>query len=107
MRPAVLVLLLGLLPLQSALAADPKPEATIKTRAIEANVFLDNQIKADPTLEADCLAEGRKWIDKQAADAAAELKQDPQLFGPLSHRRSLCQRRQRRLHGHPRRASQH
>jgi hypothetical protein len=64
----------------AALAAEPKPDAALKTKAIEANVFLDDGIKADQQLAADSLAEGRKWLDKNAADAAIELKQDPQLF---------------------------
>jgi len=46
----------------AALAADPKPDASIKTKAVEADVFLDARIKADPALSADCLAEGRNWI---------------------------------------------
>jgi hypothetical protein len=75
-----LALLLGLLSLQPAFAAEPRPDAVIKTRAIEASVFLDAGIKADPQLGADCLAEGKKWLDKNAGDAAKELKQDPQFF---------------------------
>jgi hypothetical protein len=75
-----LTLLLGLLALQPALAADPKPDAAINTKAIEATVLLDAQIKADPALAADCLTDGKKWLDKQAADAARERKEDPQLF---------------------------
>ena len=63
-----------------ALASDPKPDAALKTRAIEVKVFLDYRIKADPALAADSLADGRKWLDQNAADAAAELKQDPQFF---------------------------
>ena len=63
-----------------ALAAEPKPDATIKTKAVEANVFLDAGIKADPPLAADSLADGKTWLDKNAADAASELKQDPQFF---------------------------
>jgi hypothetical protein len=63
-----------------ALAANPKPDASLKNKMIEANVFLDDKIKADPALAADCLAEGRKWLDKNAADAAREKKDDPQLF---------------------------
>jgi len=63
-----------------ALAAEPKPDAALKTRAMAATVFLDDGIKADPSLAADSLAEGRKWLDQNAADAAAELKQDPQFF---------------------------
>lgn len=61
-------------------AADPKPDATVKNKAIEASVFLDDKVKADPALAADSLAEGRKWIDKNVAEANASRKQDPQLF---------------------------
>ncbi|MDA9508670.1 hypothetical protein XI09_29315 [Bradyrhizobium sp. CCBAU 11386] len=64
----------------SALAADPKPDAVVKTKSIEARVFLDDKIKTDATLAADCLAEGRKWLAKNAAEAAASRKQDPQFF---------------------------
>jgi Protein of unknown function (DUF3298) len=64
----------------AALAADPKPDATIKNKNVEASVFLDDKIKADAALAADCLAEGKKWIEKNAAEAAASRKQDPQLF---------------------------
>ena len=62
------------------LAAEPKPDAALKTKAIDATVFLDDRIKADPALAADSLYEGRTWLNKNAADAAAELKQDPQFF---------------------------
>jgi hypothetical protein len=61
-------------------ADDPKPDAAIKNKSIEASVFLDGKIKADPALSAYCLADGKKWLDKNAADAAREMKQDPQLF---------------------------
>ncbi|MGY3474754.1 RsiV family protein [Bradyrhizobium ottawaense] len=61
-------------------AADPKPDAVIKTKSIEARVFLDDEIKADAALAADCLAEGKKWLDKNAAEAAASRKADPQFF---------------------------
>src|SRR6185437_14187612 len=64
----------------AGLAADPKPDATIKNKTVEASVFLGDSVKADPALAADCLAEGRKWIDKQAADAASQRKTDPQMF---------------------------
>lgn len=64
----------------SAIAAEPKPDFTIKTRSIEASVFLDAKIKADPVLAADCLAEGKMWAEKNRADADKERKQDPQMF---------------------------
>lgn len=75
-----LALLLGLLALAPSQAADPKPDAIVKTKAVEATVLLDPQIKADPALAANCLAEGKKWIDKNAADATKERKQEPDLF---------------------------
>jgi hypothetical protein len=64
----------------AALAAEPKPDAAIETKSVEATVSLDGKIKADPALAADCLAEGKKWIDKNAANAEAEGKQDPVMF---------------------------
>jgi hypothetical protein len=64
----------------TALAADPKPDAAIKNKTVDAFVFLDGKIKADPALSADCLAEGKKWIEKNAAEAEASRKQDPVLF---------------------------
>jgi hypothetical protein len=72
-----------------SLAADPKPNATIKNKNVETSIFLDDKIKADTALSADCLAEGRKWIDKNAAEAAASRKQDPQMFrnGPWTMER--------------------
>jgi hypothetical protein len=57
-----------------ALAAHPKADAAIKTRAIEGNVYLGARIKADPALAADCLADGRRWLSKNAADAASSMK---------------------------------
>ena len=64
----------------TAFAAGPKPDAAIKNKTIDAGVFLDDRIKTDPALAADCLAEGRKWIDKNAAEAEAARKQDPVMF---------------------------
>ncbi|MGA7998735.1 MAG: hypothetical protein WCA28_28060, partial [Bradyrhizobium sp.] len=61
-------------------AAEPKPDATLTNKEIDASVLLDDKIKADPALAADCLAEGRKWMDKNAADAAASRKEDPMMF---------------------------
>jgi hypothetical protein len=62
----------------SALAAEPRPDAAIKTKKVEVSVFLDGKIKADPAVAADCLAEGKAWAAKNRADADKE--QDPILF---------------------------
>jgi hypothetical protein len=64
----------------AASAAEPKPDAALKNKVVDASVFLNDKIKTDPALAADCLAEGKKWIDKNAADAAASHKQDPVMF---------------------------
>jgi hypothetical protein len=68
------------LALATAFAADPKPDAAIKNKTVNASFFLDDKIKSDAALAADCLTEGKKWIDKNAADADASRKQDPVLF---------------------------
>lgn len=76
-----LAMVVGCVAFQGAThAADPKPDAVVKTKSIEARVFLDDKIKADAALAADCLAEGKKWLDKSAAEAAASRKEDPQFF---------------------------
>ena len=75
-----LALLMGAANISPSHAADPKPDAVVKTKSIEARVFLDDRIKADAPLGADCLAEGKKWLDKNSAEAAASRKADPQFF---------------------------
>ena len=62
----------------TTVAAEPKPDAAIKTKEVEVSVFLDDKIKADPALAADCLAEGKAWVKKNRADA--DKQQDPILF---------------------------
>jgi Protein of unknown function (DUF3298) len=64
----------------AAFAADPKPDAALKNKTVDASVFLDAKIKADPALAADCLGEGKKWIGKNAADAESSRQQDPVMF---------------------------
>lgn len=65
----------------AALAADdPKPDFAIKNKTVEATVLLDARIKADPALAADCLAEGKKWAEKNRAEAEVSRKEDPQFF---------------------------
>jgi hypothetical protein len=66
--------------LAAASAAEPRPDASIRNRIVDASVLLDDKIKADPALSADCLAEGKKWLAKTTADAEASRKQDPELF---------------------------
>jgi hypothetical protein len=71
----------ALIVLASPLSAnEPKPDAARKNKTFDGQVYLDDKVRADPALAADSLAEGRKWIDKGAAEAESERKQDPQLF---------------------------
>jgi Protein of unknown function (DUF3298) len=64
----------------AAIAAGPKPDAAIKNKSFDGSVFLDDKIKADAALSVDCLAEGRRWINKKAVEAAAARQEDPVLF---------------------------
>lgn len=61
-------------------AVEPRPDAQLKNRIFDGQVYLDDKVKADPALAADSLAEGRKWIGQAAAEAQKARKQDPQLF---------------------------
>jgi hypothetical protein len=73
-----LVGILACLASPATLAADPKPDAAIKTKNVQVSIFLDAKIKADPALAADCLAEGKAWAAKNRADA--DKQQDPIMF---------------------------
>lgn len=81
MRRRALCLAGALIVLASPIVAgEPKPDAHLKNKIFDGRVYLDDKIKADPALATDSLAEGRKWIDKGAAEAESSRKQDPQLF---------------------------
>jgi hypothetical protein len=75
-RAAVLILA-GIAP---AIAAEPKPDFAVKTKYIDASVMLDDGIKSNAALAADCLAEGKRWVKHNRADAAKEFKASPDLF---------------------------
>ncbi len=61
-------------------AGEPRPDAQLKNKIFDGQVYLDDKVRADPALAADNLAEGRKWIGPAAAEAEKARKQDPQLF---------------------------
>ena len=63
-----------------AFAAQPKPDFVLKTKSIDASVTLDATVKADAALAAGCLAEGRKWVASNRADADKERKESPEMF---------------------------
>jgi hypothetical protein len=63
-----------------AVAAEPKPDLAVKTKYIDASVILDDGIKSNGALAADCLAEGKRWVEHNRADTAKEFKTSPDLF---------------------------
>lgn len=63
-----------------ATKSSPKPDASVKTKFIDASVTLDKQIRANAPLSDNLLAEGRHWIEKNRADAAKEFETSPELF---------------------------
>lgn len=73
-------LVLGCLCAAPALAAEPKPDAAVKTQYIDASVTLDAAIRRNAALAADLLAEGKRWIDNNRAETAKEFKAEPDLF---------------------------
>ena len=79
-RSCLLIVLACLGLPDSARAADPKPDFAIMNKAIEATVLLDDKIKADPALAANCLGEGKKWAEKNRAQAETSLEEDPVMF---------------------------
>ncbi|MCO5129891.1 MAG: DUF3298 and DUF4163 domain-containing protein [Xanthobacteraceae bacterium] len=73
-------LLLGLSLPSSALAAEPKPDAAVKTDYVDASVTLDAAIKGNAALAANLLAEAKRWIESNRAEAATAFKAEPELF---------------------------
>jgi hypothetical protein len=61
-------------------AAAPAPVFVIKKDKVEAHVFLDAKIKADPALAANCLSEGRKWAKLEHSSNVEQRRgEDPDL----------------------------
>lgn len=61
-------------------AAEPKPDLAIKTNAVDISILLDETIKAHPALKANCLAEGKRYAEKQRKEAADSKRSDPKYF---------------------------
>ena len=60
--------------------AETKPQVSITTRAAEIAVTVDAALRKHPGLYENCLAEGRRWAERNRAEAAKELKESPELF---------------------------
>lgn len=61
-------------------AAEPKPEIAVKTKAVEIKVTLDNAIRKNAALAANLLADSKRWATRNGAEAAEEYKEDPEFF---------------------------
>lgn len=63
-----------------SMAADPKSDITLKSKAAEISVTLDPAIKANTRLTAYLLADGKKWADKIFAEANKQFRESPEFF---------------------------
>jgi hypothetical protein len=63
-----------------ALAVDDKPDIEVKTHAAEISVSIGKELKTDPALRADLMAEGRRLVEKARADAETEYKSNRAWF---------------------------
>jgi len=63
--------------------ADTKPQISLEKKYLEVSVVVDNALKPFAGLFANCLAEGKTWADKAAADATAQRRADPESFRGL------------------------
>ena len=72
LHPFAVGLIAGLLSLIPALASEPKPapDAAVKAKYIDASVTLDAAIRSDAPLAANLIAEGKRWMEKNRAEAA-------------------------------------
>lgn len=64
----------------ASIAAESKPDIAIDSKSIDISVALKGGIKADPTLAANCLADGSKWIAASRAEADKAYKDAPETF---------------------------
>lgn len=67
-------------PLHTASADDPKPDFALNSKAAEITVTLEADLKANQPLAENLLAEGKRWAQKNFADANKEFKEEPERF---------------------------
>lgn len=72
---------LAILALPVTLAqAGPTPAISIKTKATEVSVSVDDAIRQRNELKANLLDEGKRWADRARREADNERKTSPELF---------------------------
>jgi hypothetical protein len=60
--------------------AQQEPALSVKSRLVDADVAIDERLKAYPGLVASCLAEARRWIERMRNEADKERREDISLF---------------------------
>jgi hypothetical protein len=64
-------------------AGSQKPQISIATKYVEISLTVDTALKPFPELFADCLYEGKAWVNAHNADAAAEWRDNRKAFRGL------------------------
>ena len=60
--------------------AQQKSAFSVKTRLVDASVEIDERLKAYPGLEANCVADAKRWIERMRGEAEKERREDIALF---------------------------
>jgi hypothetical protein len=60
--------------------AQSKSAFSIKTRLVDANVEIDERLKAYPGLAANLLADAKRWVERMRSEADKERREDIALF---------------------------
>ena len=111
---------LALSVLSATAEPDEKSDIEIKTKSAEITVTIEKELKGDPALTADLLAEGRKFVAKSRAEADGAFKTNRASFNgrrwtypdllrsavPFTSRRPLSRHPAGRRHLQRRRPSQ-
>jgi hypothetical protein len=77
---ACVAVALGLPALAQKTDKEPKPILTVKTRAIEETLSIDDKLKAFPGLYENLYGEGKRELDKWRASADDDRKTSPEDF---------------------------
>jgi len=62
------------------LYAETKPQISIRTKAVEVTVTVDDALRRHPGLFEDSLTEGRRWAERNRAEASKASRDEPQFF---------------------------
>jgi hypothetical protein len=63
-----------------AARAETKPQVSISTKAIEAEVTVDSALRKFPGLYENVLAEGRRWAERNRVEAQKAMRDEPDFF---------------------------